>query len=230
MFVDFGTQREMRMRRIVISGQSGSTIYVFSTLSHKRQDFREEVTEHKMCVFIFSTTFVWRISHSKNKCERYDHKCTLVFMYCARYSCKISTKLDRFSKNTQMWNFIKLRPEEAELFHADGRTYGRTDRQTDTTKQTIAFSNFANSPKMALLTTSVQLQKMCTYCIFYHHVARSQFGFSSNGIRTVTCVGFFSVTVTHTAYFTIVRSRVRRIVLSVGNWELSLRLLLTVWC
>jgi len=58
VFVDFGTQREMRMRRIVISGQSGSTIYVFSTLSHKRQDFREEVTEHKMCVFIFSTTFV----------------------------------------------------------------------------------------------------------------------------------------------------------------------------
>jgi hypothetical protein len=30
----------------------------FSTLSHKRRDFREKVTGHKMCVLIFSTTFI----------------------------------------------------------------------------------------------------------------------------------------------------------------------------
>ena len=30
----------------------------FSTLSHKRCDFRRNVIEHKMCVFIFSTAFV----------------------------------------------------------------------------------------------------------------------------------------------------------------------------
>jgi hypothetical protein len=29
----------------------------FPTLSHKRQDFRKTVTEHKMCVLIFYTTF-----------------------------------------------------------------------------------------------------------------------------------------------------------------------------
>ena len=41
----------------------------FSTLSHKRHDFRKEkkVTEHKMCVLIFSTMFVGNISHSKKK-------------------------------------------------------------------------------------------------------------------------------------------------------------------
>jgi len=32
------------------------------------------------------------------------------------------------SKNTQMSNFMKMRPVGAELFHADGRT----DRQTHT--------------------------------------------------------------------------------------------------
>ena len=32
------------------------TLYL-STLSHKRHDFREKVTEHKMCVLIFSTIF-----------------------------------------------------------------------------------------------------------------------------------------------------------------------------
>ena len=28
-----------------------------------------------------------------------------------------------------MSNFIKMRPEEAELFHSDGRTDGQTDRE-----------------------------------------------------------------------------------------------------
>jgi hypothetical protein len=31
---------------------------IFPTLSHKRYNFRKKVTEHKMCVLIFSTTFV----------------------------------------------------------------------------------------------------------------------------------------------------------------------------
>ena len=57
VFVDLGTQHAMRMRHIVICSLSGSTI-IFPTLSHKRHDFRENVTEHKMCVLISSTTFV----------------------------------------------------------------------------------------------------------------------------------------------------------------------------
>jgi len=42
---------------------------------------------------------------------------------------------DRFSKNAQISNFKKIRPMEAELFHADR------------TKLTVAFHNFANAPK-----------------------------------------------------------------------------------
>ena len=37
----------------------------FSTLSHKRQDFRKKDIEYKKCVLIFSITFVSDISHSK---------------------------------------------------------------------------------------------------------------------------------------------------------------------
>jgi len=50
---------------------------------------------------------------------------------------------------------MKVRPVEAELFHADGRadrrSDGRMDRQTetDTTKLIIAFRNFAKTPKNA---------------------------------------------------------------------------------
>jgi hypothetical protein len=65
----------------------------FSTLSRKRHDFRKKVIKHKICVLIFSTSFVWNISHSKNKWERYDKKCILVFMYSTRYSCQILMKL-----------------------------------------------------------------------------------------------------------------------------------------
>ena len=60
---------------------------MFSTLSHKLQDFRKNVTEHKMCVLIFSTPFVWNISHSKKNWARYDQKCILVCMWSTGYCC-----------------------------------------------------------------------------------------------------------------------------------------------
>jgi hypothetical protein len=49
---------------IVISG-----LY-FPTLPHKQHNFQKNVTEHKMCVLIFSTTFVWNISHCKKNPAR----------------------------------------------------------------------------------------------------------------------------------------------------------------
>jgi len=49
----------------------------------------------------------------------------------------------QFSKNTQIPDFIKIRPVGAELFHADGRTDGRSDM----TKLIVVFRNFAHAPK-----------------------------------------------------------------------------------
>jgi len=48
--------------------------------------------------------------------------------------------LGRFSKNTQISNFMKIRPVGAELFL-------RTDRRTDMKKVIVAFRSFANAPK-----------------------------------------------------------------------------------
>jgi hypothetical protein len=45
------------MRRFFIFGLSGG-YHIFPTLRHKRQDFEKKVIEHKMCILIFSTTFV----------------------------------------------------------------------------------------------------------------------------------------------------------------------------
>jgi hypothetical protein len=41
---------------------------------------------------------------------------------------------------------MKIRPLGAELFHADGRTDGLTEEQTDITKVMAAVRNFANAP------------------------------------------------------------------------------------
>jgi hypothetical protein len=45
---------------------------------------------------------------------------------------------------------MKVRPVGAELFYAGGRTDRRTDGQSDRTKLTVAFRNFANAPKIDL--------------------------------------------------------------------------------
>jgi hypothetical protein len=46
-----------------------------------------------------------------------------------------------FEKKAQISRLIKIRSITAELFH--------TDRQTDMTKLTVDFSNFANTPENA---------------------------------------------------------------------------------
>jgi hypothetical protein len=44
--------------------------------------------------------------------------------------------------NVQILNFMKILPEETELFDLDGRP----DRQTDVTKLIVAFRNYVEEP------------------------------------------------------------------------------------
>ena len=53
-----------------------------------------------------------------------------------------------FRKNLQISNFIKIRPVEAELFHADGRA--------DMTQQAIAFRSFSTAPKTDVVSFKMQ--------------------------------------------------------------------------
>ena len=73
-------QHATRMRHIVTSFVAPQSPPHFSTLSHKWHDLRKKVTDHKMRVLIFSTTFIRNISNSKKNSARYCHKCENFFM------------------------------------------------------------------------------------------------------------------------------------------------------
>ena len=95
-----------------------------------------------MCVLIFSTTFSWSIFHSKKNWARYDKKCVLIFIESTRYFCQILIKLDFSRQIFEKFSNIKFNenPSIGRRVVACG--------QTDMTKLTVAFHNFANRLKI----------------------------------------------------------------------------------
>ena len=83
-----------------------------------------------MCVLIFSTTFVWNISHYRKNWSRYYHKCPQVFRSSTRYTRQTYGTWNCLKgfreKKTQILNFVKIRPVGAKQFHADERTETQT--------------------------------------------------------------------------------------------------------
>jgi len=110
----------------------------FSTLSHKWQDFRENVTEHKMCVEIHSK----RLAETFLILRRYRRDIINVHWYsCIRHSCKILTKLGfsrQIFQNSSTTKFHENPPSESLVI-----PWGPTDM----TRLINAFRQVANAPK-----------------------------------------------------------------------------------
>jgi hypothetical protein len=119
------------MRHIVIFGLPVST---------KRSAYRKKKkksTENKMRVLIFSTTFVWNISHSKKNSAWYSINVrTTSCKVATRYSCQILMELE-FSQHI----FVKSLNIKFHKNPSSGS--GRAVM----TKLIVAFLNFANAHK-----------------------------------------------------------------------------------
>ena len=97
----------------------------------------ENVIEHKMCILILSTCFVWTLSHSKKNKARYYHTCTYVFMWSTRYSGHILMKLELSRQLFGYSSYTKFNdnPSSGSRVILCG--------QTDMTELIVAFLNFA---------------------------------------------------------------------------------------
>jgi len=72
----------MRMRRIILPSASCPALPYFPTLCHMRSPFlfrKKKIIDHIVCVLIFSTNFVWDISHSKQNSARFQDSAAVRF-------------------------------------------------------------------------------------------------------------------------------------------------------
>jgi len=117
-------QKAMRMRPIISSSAASCLYHIFSHC-HKLTDLKKKVIEHRIHFFIFSTTFIWNISHSKKNLTRY-------YLNLQRSSCQILVKSDFFRQIFEkelVYQVLWVIQLGNESFHANRQTDGRTDRQ-----------------------------------------------------------------------------------------------------
>jgi hypothetical protein len=114
-------------------------LHYFSTYSHKRHNFRKKLMELKWVFWFSLRRFILNISHFKTKwarCDksRYRSSCTVPVIR-VRFQGNLNI-LDKLWENTQISNFMKIRPVWAEMFHTDGQTW----------RSLSLFRIFANAP------------------------------------------------------------------------------------
>ena len=103
-----------------------------------------KITEHRMCVLIFSTAFVSNILILRRNEQDMIKKCLLVFTYSTRYPCPILTKLEFSRQIFEKFSNIKFRENSS----SESRVVpcGRADEQT-WRSYIVAFRNFPNAPQ-----------------------------------------------------------------------------------
>ena len=109
-------------------GLSGCT--VFFTLCHKQHDFRKKKLRSIKCAFWFSVLRLFEtfliIRRLRRELIINAHRSwreTFVILVRSYWNSNFH---DIFSKNTQISNFMKIRPVWVELFDAEGWTNGQT--------------------------------------------------------------------------------------------------------
>ena len=69
---------------------------------------KKEAIESRMCIFVFSATLVWNISHSMKNWVRYDKNCILFVMWGSRYSFKVLMKFEYSRQMFEKYSYTKF--------------------------------------------------------------------------------------------------------------------------
>jgi hypothetical protein len=165
----------MRMHRIILSLVACPAVQKFSTLFHKRHDFRKEILLNVNECFDF--LYKVCLKHFPFSEELSDIWSQTYIGLHVKYPLLSSEFINEdwifstdFSKDIQISNFMKTRPVTTELFYADRQTDERTDRQTDRTKLIFAFTKFANAPKNKKILYFLRKARYLTYISKYQHI------------------------------------------------------------
>jgi len=148
VYVALVTLHAQRMCRIITC----VALPHFPTLSHKRYDFRKKKKLlYTKCVLIFFTTLIQNTSHFKKNSGRYCHKYLYICLHIKYLLCLSDCNknlyfLNRFSKNTQISNSMKICPVGAKLFPCGG-TDGQNERREEVNSH---FTQFIESNKMGM--------------------------------------------------------------------------------
>jgi len=154
----------------------------FSTLSHKRHDFRITAIEHTMCVLISCTTTAKHFSFEEEMSEIWSkmsislHVKLPLFDSYFNETCSFLIGFDKYSN-------IKFHENPS----SGSRVFPcrRTDGGTDMTMLMVAFRNFANAP---------QSDYMRPFCIVRRHSKCDQANFQ-NCLNRENCarLGYYAV-------------------------------------
>ena len=140
-------QHATHMRHIILSSVACQDLPYFVTLSHKRKKLWK-------CVFRFSRQLKSEIFHAKKNSARYYHKCTYIYLH-VKYPLFLSnfntasifsTDFRIMLKYQISWKSVHWEPTCS--MQRTHKMDGWSDGQTDMTKLTVAFRNFAKALKI----------------------------------------------------------------------------------
>ena len=138
-------QHAKRMRRIILPSVACLTVPYFSTLSHKRHDFRKNLLNTK---YVFD--FLYEFCLKKILIPRGIRRDIIRNVH--RSSCQVPVILVGFKKKIEL-SLQVLEKSPNIKFHKNPSSRsrvvpcGRAGRLIDMTKLIVAFRNFANAPK-----------------------------------------------------------------------------------